>query len=968
MLAPKLKLTTNSGSRKNVLLVILVALFGSSYCLRDCIKQNFTNKNCTLCYQTYKNHFGSCTPYSIPRPTEVVCDISSSNSTSSCLLCNSKYYKSGSRCLNVSTPLIIPGCFSHLPTPSTSNPSSTHTPGMLCSHCLNGFPNPERTSCLSWDKYTGTTNLANCEVSSRQAMTTKPSAPAPSPSSSTNSNTGNSQSNTNPIGNTQTQPTAPEPTCYRCKKGFSYDLIAKACVASTIQGCWEVSHGKCQSCQAWYGWFSDGLDADTGGVKCLKAEDHPYELIVIPPPARSNIRAQIFNRSESIFNKEQREEIEDQVETFAEFKDGFFFTDESFSIKQFLSNSAKPEKIDLGEDIMPTLTYKYKSGSGKHSRTKNGKTYTASSIRCFFSNQFCMMIYNPSNNETDTRNSQRLFLFNATNPLYNGDIYINEHYKDGKRMSQTLPIAKSNYIIIGFSTVDSWPIQDPSLLLRLDYLNTDRQFGYKTPSKGRVMSTYYLYYIEYSNYFLAGITGNGVLAYDLTKSSVLPAKQFNKDSLGSRDKIAYLEGSRTLLINPSGTTRIYGYGFFDEKKSYHISLRYKVQLMVPFKASDFYIVVTTQSRTLIEFYNLGTLVNTLKLNTGSISYGVFSEFYGQLVLYRNNLIIKLSAGEGTLSPSCEGKGYSKFSFTNKGCSKCSAKAMMTAKGVCEMSFEPSNLPYLTSAISGSLPINTQGQKFELKLKKPSPKPPSKFWSTFWFVMLISSPTIVVLLSFCIAGCFVLFQDSKKAKKKKIAETEKKKKELEEKLKKEREEAEKKRKKEEEEKKKKKEAEKIKLDKLNKVRSKGGEAFNYPPNSHITSKMEQLMKENEKLKASQKQMALDFKKKEREIQDKEQKLNKEKEALGLIKGEIKEAVPVAKPGLMIDSERIPFKNIDVKPYKASGKLFGKELEDGGENEKDKEDKEVEKTEKAGNEEVAVETPQGEMNIFESDDEL
>ena len=892
----------------------LILLTGSSFALKGCIQQDYTTEKCKMCYLGHRNDFGSCTAFPLSENGTIPCMISNLSASVSCSLCSKDYYKKASGCLALTAPNTIPNCFHHIQQESKSgSSSSSNIPTMLCSHCSNGFPNAELTSCLAWSGYTGTSKLENCEVSTRMLKpaeaeqpneSSQPQSSAEPPASSSSEPQGSNQSQQTQQSEEDKQKY--EPQCYRCKQGFSYDLTTKSCVTAPIQGCWETNNGKCQSCEAWNGWFSDGVDSNTGGIKCIKEEDHQIDLIVIPEPLTSDVRAPIFNRSENFLNKEQQEDLENGIKIFRELSNGFIVADESLYLKQFLETKKddkteeekkeenKFKQVDFGKDIMPNMTYKQSTGSGRSSSSKEVISYIPGTVRCFFTSSFCLMIYFPYNETTKKQESDRLFIFNGSNPLYNGDIFINEFKRDGKHLALGLPIVGSSYLILAFSTDSKWPLTDTTMLLRIDYLNTERQFGYELPKKARQLSPFYLYYIEYSNFFLAGFSGgNGVVAYDLTKSSTLPAKEFNKETGMKYGSIAYLEGSRILLINAQNSKRIYGYSFFNERKKYHITSNYEVSRLIAIKASDFYAVYSQKLDRRLEFYNLGILVTTLDLGRNTIQDTIYSQSVGQLLIPQSNLIIKLTPSAQTLNPSCKSVGFSKFSFTNKGCSQCSARATMTKKGVCEMSYEPSNVHYISSKISANLPTNTQGEKFELKLREPSPGPPSKFWRVFRIILISMGPALGFVTVYLVALVVVIVLENRKKRKQK-----------QEKDKLEKEKARKK--KEEEEKKKKEEEEKKKKEE----EEKKDQVFGSKLSPSDKTRFDKLKKEVEEWKAKYNKLLRGLKKKEADIKEREDKLEKEKEALGLIKDEIHDGLPLEKLN-QNDSERIPFMNIRVK---------------------------------------------------------
>ena len=639
--------------------------------LKSCIKQNFDTGNCSLCFQGHLNAFGSCSPFSISNEEDALCMVSESVVRTSCLLCSQNSTRRSSSCRSLSDSLRIENCFHHL----------EDTTSILCSHCSNGFPSSDLSSCSEWSEYTGGANLTNCEISTR-----------PGKSSSVH--------------------------CYRCKQGFSYDLTTKICVTAPIQGCWETNNGKCQSCEAWNGWFSErGNSTLTRGIKCIKEEDHKIDLIVVPEPELEGTKVQVLNKTEDFLNASKRNGIQHPYKAFKEFKDGYLLIDQSGFSKKRVKGRDYFEALIYGDEKHPMASHAEEETLSSHGiqSLKFFHPDKKETLSCFFFSSFCATVYTPYNASTRKTENERVFVFDAKNSLFNGDVYFNSFTEKGKSITALLPITKSSYLVLGFSSDKRWPIEHSTMTLRIDYLNTVNQFGYELPKKAKIMTNYFLYYIEYSKYFLAGFTGgNGVVAYDLTKSATLPAKQFNDDTAGKEDKIAYLEGSRVLLISPEKTRRIYGYGFFNSKKIYHITGLGKIKQMVAIKSSDFYAVISDRTEHQIEFYNLGLLVLTTKIKPSQLHEIEFSQFIGHLLIPEANLVLKYTKTPETVSPSCESEEYTKFSFTNKECSKCSKRATLTKNEVCELNYESFNLPYLTSRIPIQLPTNIKGETHKLQ--------------------------------------------------------------------------------------------------------------------------------------------------------------------------------------------------------------------------------------------------------------
>ena len=79
---------------------------------------------------------------------------------------------------------------------------------------------------------------------------------------------------------------------------------------------------------------------------------------------------------------------------------------------------------------------------------------------------------------------------------------------------------------------------------------------------------------------------------------------------------------------------------------------------------------------------------------------------------------------------------------------------------------------------------------------------------------------------------------------------------------------------------------------------------------LENKYERLSKDHHELKLKYGKLKDKLKKKEVEIRERERKLQMEKEALGLIKGEIQDGLPIEKLSRK-EQEIVPFQNIQLK---------------------------------------------------------
>ena len=332
--------------------------------------------------------------------------ISSAASRSICTLCNQNYYKEESRCIALADSQKIPNCFHHI----------DGTPSILCTHCSNGLPTNDLTSCSEWSQYTGAANLANCEIATR-----------PQPSS--------------------------EPHCYRCKTGFSYDLTTKSCITTPIEGCWETKDAKCQSCEAWNGWYSDGIDSSTGATKCLKGQDHQKDLVVIPAPESDTITSRVLNKSEPFLAAQNTSGITFPLKGFREFKDGYLLIDQTGNTKKYNPASKRFESLEYGPEGNPMTTYTgHINPENQTGPVELHHPHKKETLTCFYFSSYCATVYTPISSVDGSEGIERVLVFKAKNSILNGDVYFNKFSKEGKSITGLLPITKSSYLILGFST------------------------------------------------------------------------------------------------------------------------------------------------------------------------------------------------------------------------------------------------------------------------------------------------------------------------------------------------------------------------------------------------------------------------------------------------------------------------------------------------------------------------------------
>ena len=477
-------------------------------------------------------------------------------------------------------------------------------------------------------------------------------------------------------------------------------------------GCLEVSQVVCTSCRASSGYFSDGFETTQSGqpVICRTLPQHEWSIHGVREDS-NNVLAPIFNRSvEEVFSSSF--ERYTSLTNYAEFKDGYVVM--NGTIKNYTTNTTGggPYQIlNFGSNVGEDLPY-YDSYSKYTSRDRRPEMF-----KCFFFSKMCAVVNDLKVDigpQTDQM-VQQVFMFNATKATYNGVIHRNIEARDGKFISNLLPITKSSYLIIGFSTISSWPVNDSTVLLRTNYLETSQQFQYKLPNTYRQISCFRLLYIEYSKYFIASFSEeNGVLLYDLTQNSQNHQRIFRPEDDDYRH-LAYLEASKVLLMAANSRDRLYGYSM-SGNDLYHIHTRPSVRGLVSFKSSDFFVIMSSSTSSNLYVYNLQGMVHQIELSSSTyVAYVFYSEYLGGLFLLDDNILVRYSWSIGTNNPSCGTSSTSDaYSFSNKWCSKsCSSTASLTNRGICEFSQDTNFLIYLSNDVPNNLPTNLLGEVFKL---------------------------------------------------------------------------------------------------------------------------------------------------------------------------------------------------------------------------------------------------------------
>ena len=439
----------------------------------NCIQQNkdFLENACTLCFESRENSFGTCSPYR----TDPGCAQSSSSSLTGCNICKPTHYFDGSYC-HLITSNAVSSCVRH--EDSASNPN--------CLECTNGIPASNLKSCAAFNTASGAEApfVANC-------------------ASGVRSSSGGSA------------------RCGVCNNGFAIETTTDKCASTTTTGCWKMTNGVCISCRAWDGYFADGFADTTGRPASCQTQGNQVRNTIGVGAVPANVDAQLTNSSltEAFPDSFFRTSI---LREYVEYDGGYI----SINWKRnFVTNSLDGglnvrliEEADLGLAEGEALPYFGSAG------TYSNSYRTAELFKCFYFKKMCLIVNDISENNQFSR--QELFIFNVANPAQNGVIFKNNEVSQGKYLTSIAPITKSNYVILGFgteSTSSTWSTLNPKVLLRMDYLDTTKQFEYTIPGGNPKIVCHRILYIDYSKFFVASFSrNNGALVYDFTQTTQAP--------------------------------------------------------------------------------------------------------------------------------------------------------------------------------------------------------------------------------------------------------------------------------------------------------------------------------------------------------------------------------------------------------------------------------------------------------------
>ena len=331
--------------------------------------------------------------------------------------------------------------------------------------------------------------------------------------------------------------------------------------------------------------------------------------------------------------------------------------------------------------------------------------------------------------------------------------YYNSRAHERKIITNVLPITRSTYAILGFSKNLNWDQGETTLLRRLDLIERSQLYNYTIPNSEGQITCFRTLYIEYSRYFLASFSGNnGVLAYDMTKTTRAPERVFHPEGL-DHEHLAYLEYSNVILMSVGTTPRLYGYSMVD-KKQYQIELPTdgEVTVLLSFKSSDFFVVFQGfGSTTKFKIFNLNGDLNHMEIvglkQSTQAGLVYIKEFDGRIYFPNYGEEISYKFYEKNRNPSCSSLTRARYSFTNFDCEECSSDARKTVRGVCENRGALGFLEYLNTKLR-NLPYDEEKDSEGLKPTEPVVEPEGKSWFRLilWILLLVF---VIVILSWFI---------------------------------------------------------------------------------------------------------------------------------------------------------------------------------------------------------------------------
>ena len=675
--------------------------------IKNCARQK--GDKCTECYRGHLNSYGTCTPFKGGNG----CLLSSSSDPRNCNKCDKGWSKKGRGCeRGGSGPTNCLNTYSY---------NDRHGKHFGCVSCLLSVPSKKRTVC---EYFGDKEQFKNCLVGD------------------------NSQ------------------YCSICFNKFSLDLAQKRCVSAPVQGCWEVQNGACVSCPAWDGFYTD---RQNGKITCTRHVDHG-SLMEQVSVKENTAKQSIYNRTRATVVPDPGSNL--KIVNYADFKDGYVVmngTATNYLVGRSGSTALSTLNLDLSGGKKPPYYTQFNKYTAKER--------TFDFLNCFFFKKLCLVLNDTNFFDTETNSrphSQDIFMLDIDTPTSSRTIFSNTQARDGKFISNFLPITKTSTVIVGFTTTKDWLRENTNILSRFDYLDQSKQFNYNILRQTRVIKCYQLLYIESTAYFAASFTNNGVLVYDHTKTTEASKSPIRIYNSGYKiyHTMAYLEKSRVLLVASEDVRNlIEGYSFTGNK-TYTIRTNPPVYRLIAFKSSDFFVVLSKKDARHLYFYNLQGMIHHEKIhidiNPASFKY---SEFFGNLLSFDTNSLIRLELSTKTANPSClpSASQSPRYSFSNHWCqNNCSSEATFTDRGSCQlqMNFQLNEIILDNTYVEGDNTAEPWKGEKEKVIRGKS----EQFWRLVLFIIIFGGIACVscCCLAGCMAGivfCCIACNEHKKNKKK-----------------------------------------------------------------------------------------------------------------------------------------------------------------------------------------------------------
>ena len=656
--------------KKNISRIALViAVIGAGAIIgilgiRNSVLQDLIRGGCSMCYSSTSHRSAEFFSNLEEDTTQKGCLLVQrlNASASLCLQCRQDFYRVKTKCQRrVEDEPEIKDCFSYFSQKVSKSP-------ILCDECSSGTPTKDLQSCERWPEIETQrpSRFKNCLIGARSW-------------------------------------TGEEAFCSLCEKGYSYDPAIKRCIKSKVQGSQLEKSSIWKARKVLEGLKGEGKKKLTFSNKTVRS------ILSTESDSRKRERRLLTQQKPKIFtisatwDERKSPKISDQslhsalkieqqtsfsVSQYADFQGGLIlFTKENQAYIKTSKIILEPAKRLKSRSLSSNFDYK---------------------LKCFYFQKICLRL------ETKRSNSglQNLFLFPVSGDYPQGVIYTQTVVNNDHKISNFLPIQRSSYLILGFScSYKRQKIGTRDALLRLDYLDTRKQFKYRIPNQKQDFSCLSLLYIEYSTYFITSFGGekNGVLLYDLTQLMRLPFTTTNPDD-SDHEHLIYLQLSSVIVMSTKRALKLYGYSI-QGKTQYHFTVLSEVYGLAAYRESDFLLVSRREgeleaSSQVVDIYDLRGVVYRYKLGFPG-SGVIMSDYFGGPLFLNENLVLQFSYAERNKNPVC--KKNTGFSFSVYGCRSCSNQGKIINKEFCEL--ERSPLAIYRNYPLPELAINFKGQRF-----------------------------------------------------------------------------------------------------------------------------------------------------------------------------------------------------------------------------------------------------------------